>query len=213
MGEARILRRLTARQRTPRDASNGRHGMRRAWWWTVLAVAGTLALPLGGSARGKPSPAPTTGLKSVAFGVRPPDFAYDLGAGSTELSSQYGRPVVINFWATWCEPCREELPAFENLRREYGNRTTLITLSAEGTDIIRRFLDARSIDLPVAEDPERKVFDAYSIGPIPVTIVLDPNGTVSHVAVGELDWNELKAAVDAALALESTPSPETSAPR
>jgi hypothetical protein len=46
-----------------------------------------------------------------------------------------------------------------------------------------------------------------------VTIVLDPNGTVSHVAVGELDWNELKAAVDAALALESTPSPETSAPR
>jgi thiol-disulfide isomerase/thioredoxin len=177
--------------------------MHRSSWWRIAILALLcLGLPLGGLARGRPQ-APQTGLKTVAFGVRPPDFAYDLGAGPTHLSGQYGRPIVINFWATWCDPCRDELGAFESLQREYAGRAILVTLSSEPDGVARGFLRDHSIALPVAEDPGRKVFDAYSIGPIPVTIVLDPNGTVSHVAVGELDWKELQAAVDASLALET----------
>lgn len=181
--------------------------MRRSLQWSALAVAACLSLPLAGSARGRPPAPPTTGLRTVAFGVRPPDFTFDVGTGPTPLSAGYGRPVVINFWATWCDPCRDELPVFQNLERRYGDRATLVTLSAEDGGVARAFLHERNIALPVAEDPLRVVFDAYSIGPIPVTIVLDPNGAVSHVAVGELDWNELKAAVDASLALEGVQPP------
>ena len=183
--------------------------MRRSGSWpAAIVVIAVLALPLAGSARGRQPAAPTTGLQAIAFGVRPPDFRFDVGSGSTTLSANYGRPIVINFWATWCDPCRDELPVFENLERRYAENTTLVTISAEDEGVARAFLKKQGIDLPVAEDPLRKVFDAYSIGPIPVTIVLDPNGAVSHVAVGELDWNELKAAVDASLALKGEAPPK-----
>ena len=152
-----------------------------------------------------------TGLKTVQFGVRPPDFTYDAGGAGKMLSSDYGRPIVLNFWATWCEPCRAEMSAFERLEREYGDRITLLTLSAEDAGVARAFLYNRNIGLPLVEDPQRKIFDAYSIGAIPVTIVLQPNGAVAGVTIGEIEYWELKAAVDASLALEpapqATPSP------
>ncbi|MBV9646529.1 MAG: TlpA family protein disulfide reductase [Candidatus Eremiobacteraeota bacterium] len=178
------------------------------WIRAVSAACVALAclvLPLAGFAR-KHSGSPSTGLNNIYYGVRPPDFLYDVGKGATLLSWHYGKPIVINFWATWCQPCRDELPAFQNLVRNDNGGATLITLSAEAPGVARAFLREHNIALPVSEDSQRRVFDEYSIGPLPVTIILDPNGTVSHVAVGELDWKELHAAVQAALALEAAAS-------
>jgi len=178
---------------------------------STLPALGALALlaittPGALGARNRQPAAPATGLRTVYYGKQPPDFSYAVATESSALSAHYGRPVVINFWATWCDPCRDELEAFVKLEQAYGDRVTLVTLSAEDAGVARSYLRNRGLDLPVAEDPGRAVFDAYSIGPIPVTIVLDPDGTVAHVAVGELDWNELRAAVDAALALEPAPA-------
>ena len=83
---------------------------------------------------------------------------------------------MINFWATWCKPCTDELAAFADLRRTYGDAVALITISAEDPGVARAFLQARDLAWPVVEDPDRKIFDAYSVGPIPVTIVLDRAG-------------------------------------
>ena len=156
-------------------------------------------LPSDGMARPKNDPVPSTGLKTIGYAQVPPDFDYDVGGGPTRLSAQFGQPVVINFWATWCHPCQDELGVFTRLQKEYAGRATLVTLSSEDSGVARAYLKQQGIALPVAEDPNHHVFDAYSIGPIPVTLILRPDGTVEHVSVGELDWTELHDAVDAAL--------------
>jgi peroxiredoxin len=166
------------------------------------------SLPQAGLARRHP--AADTGLRAVRYAKAPPDFAFADGTSRATLHAFVGRPVVLNFWASWCEPCRAELPAFVRLRTTYGDAVPLLTVSAEAPGVARAFLAEHGLDLPVVEDPEHAVFDAYTVVPIPVTIVIAPDGTVAHVSVGELDWDELHAAV-AGLTPNPSPSPVASA--
>jgi peroxiredoxin len=164
------------------------------------ALAGALVLlapPLASQARH--AHAPSTGLRTVAFAKPPPDFDFDDGHGPMHLAALVGRPIVLSFWATWCEPCRAELPAFARLRAAYGDTMSLLTVSDEPAGQARAFLQAQHLDFPVVEDPQRKIFDAYSITPIPVTLVIAPSGSVSYVSVGETSYEELQAAIAAAL--------------
>ncbi len=143
--------------------------------------------------------APATGLRTVAYAKAAPDFAFDAGHGPQRLAALLGKPVVLNFWDSWCEPCRAELPAFARLRATYGDAVRLLTISDEPPGLARAFLAGRGLDFPVAEDPERKIFSAYSVTPIPVTLVLRADGTVTYVSVGETSWDELQDAVATAL--------------
>ncbi len=162
----------------------------------IFAIASLLGWPNQALAKRRGA---ATGLRTVAFAKPPPDFTFDAGAGPTHLSALFGRPVVISFWASWCEPCRAELPAFDHLRDTYGDAVTLLTVSDEPAGTARAFLQAHHFALPVVEDPERKIFEAYSVTPIPVTIVLRPDGAVSYVSIGETSYDELQAAVAAVL--------------
>jgi cytochrome c biogenesis protein CcmG/thiol:disulfide interchange protein DsbE len=170
--------------------------------FVLLAIVVGLTLARLGSpseVMAKRSHAPATGLRTVAFAKAPPDFTFDDGMGPTHLAALTGKPVILSFWATWCEPCRAELPAFGHLRETYGDTVTLLTISDEPAGAARAFLQSRHLDLPVVEDPARKIFEAYSVTPIPVTIVLRPDGAVSYVSIGQTSYDELQAAVAAAL--------------
>jgi cytochrome c biogenesis protein CcmG/thiol:disulfide interchange protein DsbE len=164
------------------------------------AVLGALTLVLGmfpSAAAARHSQ--QTGLRSIAFAKPPPDFTFDTGSGPERLSALYGKPIVLNFWATWCAPCVQELDVFAKMQSVYGDAATLITLSKEAPGTARALLDARGLELPLVEDPSGTVFAEYSIEKVPVTIVLRRDGTVSYVSVGELNWNELQTAIDTAL--------------
>ena len=154
--------------------------------------------------------APSTGLRAVAYAKPPPDFTFAGANGPTHVRDLAGRPVVINFWATWCEPCEAELAAFARLHDAYGARVTLIAISDEAPGIARAALAAHGVDATVVEDPERAIFARYTIGPIPVTIVLGPDAAVDHVSVGELDWDELRDALDPLVRTDLTPQPGSS---
>jgi thiol-disulfide isomerase/thioredoxin len=156
------------------------------------------------------SPPPSTGLRGIAYGAAPPDFRFDIGSGPQRLSALAGRVVVIHFWASWCAPCVVELPLFARLRSTYGDRVTMVTLGwKEDTQASRTFLEGRHLDLPLAPDADRTIADQYGVESIPTTLVLGRDGTVVHVSVGELEWDELHDAVEAALANPQTLTPGT----
>lgn len=166
---------------------------------TVLSVAllGWALLGTVGEAR-RHEAAPESGLARVHYNTAPPDFSFKINSKVQKLSDLGGKPVVLNFWATWCHVCVEEMSAFTTLQRTYGSRVALLSISNEPVGVARDFLASHGVRLPLVEDAQHRIFDAYSIEPVPVTIVVARNGTVAYVSVGSLDWAELQHAVERA---------------
>ncbi|MBV8245941.1 MAG: TlpA family protein disulfide reductase [Candidatus Eremiobacteraeota bacterium] len=147
---------------------------------------------------------PGTGLRAIHFNQAPPDFNIPEGKSSVPLSSLVGKPVVINFWASWCHVCADEAPAFAKMESEFGGRVAFVTLSDEAPGVAHRYLAQHDLDFPLVEDPDGAIFARYSVSPIPVTIVVEPDGKVGYVAVGELTWPELEGVLNKALAEPGT---------
>jgi thiol-disulfide isomerase/thioredoxin len=138
-----------------------------------------------------------TGLATVHYGAPPPDFPVPTIQGTEPLSQLRGKPVVINFWASWCPPCTNELPFFERLEAQYGGRVRVITVDwNEDPGTALAYLRAQHLDLPVVSDRQSRIYSAYSLTEVPDTVVLDAQGNVSYVSVGGLSWQELTSAVD-----------------
>lgn len=141
-----------------------------------------------------------TGLASVRYGAPPPDFAVPTDRGNQPLSQLRGKPIVINFWASWCPPCTDELPYFQRLKDEYGESVRIVTVDwNEDPAVAQAYLKRQHIDLPLVADRQSKIYAAYSLSEVPDTVVLNPNGAVTYVSVGGLSWPELHQAVTAAL--------------
>ena len=126
-----------------------------------------------------------------------------------QLAQARGKTVVINFWATWCKPCTDELRYFRAAREEYGDKIVIITISDEINEVAASYLRLWNIGVPVIEDPQDALAKLYGVPPIPLTVVVRPDGRVGHVSYGELDQGELQTAIDQAL---GTPAPGTPAP-
>ena len=107
-----------------------------------------------------------------------------------------GRPLFLNFWATWCQPCVRELPAFEEFVAEHsadpeGPALLAINLG-EGAAEISGFLDSIGVrNLPVALDINEVVKLDYGVQNLPTTFVIDGAGTVRHVKLGEMQYEEM----------------------
>jgi AhpC/TSA family len=96
---------------------------------------------------------------------------------------------------------------FVRAQQEFGAHVTVVTVSNELHDVAASYFRLWNIELPVVEDLDGSISKAYSVGPVPDTIVLDPAGNVTYVSVGGLSWNELSGAIQAASATERTGSP------
>ncbi|HEY9180188.1 MAG TPA: TlpA disulfide reductase family protein [Candidatus Baltobacteraceae bacterium] len=147
-----------------------------------------------------------TGLAAIHYGAPPPDFTVRTSQGAQPLSALRGKPVVINFWASWCPPCTDELPYFERLSQMYGERVTVITVDwDEQPAKAASYLRSHDLNLPVTSDQQSAIYKAYSLFEVPDTVVLDPEGNVTYVSVGELSWSELSGAVEKVLGAEDGP--------
>lgn len=114
----------------------------------------------------------------------PPIEAPLLEDGSFSLEAHRGRPVVLSFWASWCAPCRFELPALEAFVKEHPEVVAVaINVDRDPADA-RRFLSRLGVDLPVVLDPEARLMGAYQVASMPTMFLIDPNGTVKLVKVG-----------------------------
>jgi peroxiredoxin len=122
----------------------------------------------------------------------PPLSRPDLTGKVVDLKELRGKVVVVNFWATWCEPCMAEMPSLERLRARFeGRALEVLTVNyGESTPRIRDFLQKQNISLPVLLDPDKEAAAAWRAGGLPITFLIDTRGRVRHYAFGERDWSD-----------------------
>ena len=125
----------------------------------------------------------TSDIQAVQVGDEAVDFQLEtLDGGTVQLSDiNEDKGVILNFWGTWCEPCREEMPDMNEVYNEGHDDYELIAVNvSEGEQQINQFLASLDDDLsyPIALDRNRDVTKAYQIGPLPTTIAIDKNGVV-----------------------------------
>ncbi len=155
------------------------------------------------------STASATGLATIRYDAPPPNFAIPSAHGTRYLSDYRGKVVVIDFWASWCHVCTEELGDFARAKATFGDRVAIVTLSEEPPPLAAAYLLRKKLDLPLVEDRSGAIFRTYSVAKFPVTLVLDPAGNVSYVSVGGLDWPELQGAIERAEAADPSASTPT----
>jgi thiol-disulfide isomerase/thioredoxin len=114
----------------------------------------------------------------------------DLDGKHWTLERLRGRAVLLNFWATWCEPCRAEMPSLQALaHRHDADGLTVVTVNyRESEPAIRRFLDTTRITLPVLLDRDGAAARAWTPQVFPSTVLIDRSGRPRRVVVGEVDW-------------------------
>jgi thiol-disulfide isomerase/thioredoxin len=118
--------------------------------------------------------------------------------GPDVLDSLRGRPVLINFWATWCEPCRDEMPALDRLRERRPDVAVIAVAMADTRPKVEAFVRDYLLDLRILHDPEQVAGRAWGVRVLPTTVLLDASHRVRYRGVGALDWQApaLEAALD-----------------
>jgi peroxiredoxin len=120
------------------------------------------------------------------------DFTLPTPDGTTfRLSEQRGKVVLVNFWATWCPPCLEEMPAMERLWRRHKDAGFVLVAVSLDTDPkkVPPFVSARKFSFPIALDPKMGVAEKYGVRALPSSFVLDRDGTVAGIALGPRAWD------------------------
>lgn len=130
----------------------------------------------------------------AAVGSAAPDFTLpNLEGESVSLSSLRGKPVVINFWATWCAPCKEEMPLLEKTAQQLGDQVVILGVDyAEGKDVVQSFVSELGLTFPILLDSDGAVADRYFVRNYPSTFFVDAEGVVRAQRVGLLDEDLLE---------------------
>ena len=131
-----------------------------------------------------------------------PDFALPgLDGQPVRLSDYRGKVVLVNFWGTWCEPCKDETPALQAAYQNLSDQGLVIIgfdlanqerTGAEGADDVRAFATRYGVTYPIALDVEGEVARAFQIYPIPTSFFIDPSGTIRYVRAGPIDTREIE---------------------
>ena len=121
-----------------------------------------------------------------AKGTKAPDFTLStVDKADVSLQELRGKPVLINFWATWCPPCRHEIPFLQKIYEKYSNDgIVLLAITSEGRSRIKDFLEDHKMTFTVLLDEERDVSTMYGIRAIPTTYFIDKDGVIRKVKIG-----------------------------
>ena len=128
-------------------------------------------------------------------GKKAPDFSLkDINDKTISAASLKGNVVLIGFWATWCPPCRSEMPAMNKLYREFRNKGfEVIAISKDrSVTYVKDYLSKTPVDFPILMDPENKASKAFRVFSLPTSFLVDRNGVILELFLGEEDWDSTK---------------------
>ena len=110
-----------------------------------------------------------------------------LDGEALSLESQRGRYVLVNFWATWCVPCRKEMPYLQQLSETYDGELTVLGVNLrEDAERIAPFIDEMGLTFPILLDPPDELLMEHNVRGLPVSYVVDPSGAVVYEKIGEI---------------------------
>ena len=169
-------------------------GRRTAWQVTTIVAALGLLLV------GKAADAREHLLEAMGMAKVPPKAAPDFTLPNTDgqqvsLQQYRGKVVFLNFWATWCIPCREEMPALERLHQTYQTQDlAIISIDLkESADQVKVFFQKHSLSFPALLDQNGSVFRDYLVAGMPTTYLIGRDGTMLARGVGGRDWTRAEA--------------------
>lgn len=133
-----------------------------------------------------------TGSRPPRIGSSAPDFTVQDSDRTVVLDKFRGQIVVLNFWATWCPPCVEEMPSLVEMQRRMKNKgVTVVAVSIDvDENAYRGFLKQHGVDLLTVRDPAEKTPALYGTHGWPETFIIDRNGVIRRKFIGPVDWTE-----------------------
>lgn len=176
------------------ESSNSNSGSRRffiAIWVVIIALLALFAWGLFNNSQERP-----------IAGAAAPDFQMQFFDGygwvetndDTHLAQMRGRPVVLNFWASWCVECHLEAELLENLSREYGDRVLFLGIAYVDTPTKSlEYLESYGISYPNAPDLGGAISKKYEITGVPETFIIDTDGTIVDVVIGPVNETRLRS--------------------
>ncbi|MCF8721575.1 peroxiredoxin family protein [Nitrospina gracilis] len=158
----------------------GRFHFRHFFFGLAILLAAGLLFAATAVADTETTPAPPFTLKS-------------LDGGKRSLQDYRGRYLLLNFWATWCGPCKIEMPSLEALHRRFeaANLTVLgVSNDPFGERVVEPFMKAYDLTFPVLLDPNQEISKRYGVHSLPTTFLIDPEGRILGVLAGAEDWSK-----------------------
>jgi thiol-disulfide isomerase/thioredoxin len=158
-------------------------------------------------ARGKTGPPPATPAtdSDSAVGETMPAYKAELLDGKPfDIGAERGNVVFLNLWATWCGPCRYEIPELQKLHTEYapqGFKVVGVSLDEGGKETVQQFVNEHAMSYPIALDPDGKLANVFQTTVIPTSVLIDRTGKIVWKKYGAITVDdELRKALDKALA-------------
>ena len=146
-----------------------------------------------------------------AHGQAPGFVLPSLSAGKIALAESAGSVRVVHFWATWCAPCREEMPSLEALyrrHRESGRLAVLAVSVDDDASVVQQYVEAGGFTFPVLLDRYRRVADRFGVSTFPTSFIVDAAGRLVAKRTGAVDWAEDELTILPALAASDGPLAE-----
>lgn len=190
--------------------------MKRNYGWLLLLLAivvllggGTVAYRLLGQMTNPTVPVETNEAgEPVSSQKEAVDFTvYDGDGAPVTLQSKRGKPVLINFWATWCAPCRSELADIDEAYKTYGDKVEFMMVNltdgnSETVEGVRDFIAENGYTFPVYYDSDESAALAWGVGSIPMTVLIGPDGKYLHTQIGVMSADTIENLMQMLLAAE-----------
>ncbi|HET7790086.1 MAG TPA: TlpA disulfide reductase family protein [Gemmatimonadales bacterium] len=161
----------------------------RRQWTAVISIVMAIVFAIALAIKLRPE------IVLVGVGSRAPEFqAVDLATNRpAKLSDYRGRVLLLNIWATWCEPCRIEMPAIERLQQHLGAnpafRILSVSIDADGPEVVRNYAREMGLTFDILQDRPGTIRSIYQTTGVPESFVIDRNGTIVKKVIGAAAWD------------------------